>query len=148
MAQPQSEQPTPRLVIYDLAKQNGNTDFARDVRRGLTSNPKHLFPKYLYDALGSNLFEAICETDEYYLTRAEDEILTQNADEIIKQIPGCETLIELGSGSAEKTRRIIEALIRRRPELLFIPVDISVSALEESSHALLASYPTLKIRAY
>lgn len=148
MSHPQPEQSAPRLVIHNLAKQNGHTDFARDVREGLTSKPKRLFPKYLYDALGSNLFEAICQTDEYYLTRAEDEILKHNADEIISQIPACETLIELGSGSAEKTRKIIEALIRRRKDLLFIPVDISVSALEESSHALLDSYPTLKIRAY
>jgi L-histidine N-alpha-methyltransferase len=148
MSQPHPEEPTPRLVIHDLARQKVNSDFARDVREGLTSNPKHLFPKYLYDALGSNLFEAICETDEYYLTRAEDEILRNNADQIISEIPGCETLIELGSGSAEKTRAIIEALMRRRHELLFIPIDISVSALEESSQALLASYPSLKIQAY
>src|SRR2546423_5354676 len=148
MSHPQLEQSAPRFIIYDLAKQIGQTDFARDVREGLTSNPKQLFPKYLYDALGSNLFEAICQTDEYYLTRAEDEILKQNANAIISQIPKCETLIELGSGSAEKTRKIIEALVRRCTDLLFIPVDISVSALEESSHALLDSYPTLKIRAY
>src|SRR6185312_4835728 len=62
--------------------------------------------------------------------------------------PNCETLIELGSGSAEKTRKIIEAFMRRRRELLFMPVDISASALEESSHALLDSYPSLKIQAY
>jgi dimethylhistidine N-methyltransferase len=147
---PQSPSPESlsRLVIHDLAQRNGHADFARDVRRGLTSNPKHLFPKYLYDELGSRLFEAICQVDEYYLTRAEDEILTNHADEIVGSTPDCRTLIELGSGSAEKTRKIIEALIRRGGELLFVPVDISASALAESSHALLDSYPNLRIDAY
>ena len=137
-----------RLVIHDLARRNGHAEFARDIRTGLSSTPKHLFPKYLYDELGSRLFEAICQIDEYYLTRAEDEILTRHADEIVSAIPGCETLIELGSGSAEKTRKVIEALIRQNVELLFIPVDISASALQESSHALLDSYDSLKIKAY
>ena len=137
-----------RLTLHDLAQRNGHAEFARDVQLGLSSTPKYLFPKYLYDELGSRLFEAICQVDEYYLTRAEAEILTNHADQIITSIPNCETLIELGSGSAEKTRSIIEALLRQRSALLFIPVDISVSALEESSHALLDSYPNLRIRAY
>jgi dimethylhistidine N-methyltransferase len=136
------------LIIHDLARKNGPSDFAADIRRGLSSDPKHLFPKYLYDELGSRLFEAICEVDEYYLTRAEDEILATHADEIVAAIPGCETLIELGSGSAQKTRNIIEAFLRRQRDLLFIPVDISASALKESAHALLDAYPTLRIRGY
>lgn len=140
--------PPSRLVIHDLARRNGHADFARDIARGLSSTPKELYPKYLYDELGSRLFEAICEVDEYYLTRAEDEILANHADEIVAAIPECETLIELGSGSAEKTRNIIEALLRRRGELLFVPVDISASALRESSQALLDAYPNLKIQAY
>jgi L-histidine N-alpha-methyltransferase len=141
-------QPPARLVIHDLARRNGNTEFAEDVRRGLSSNPKQLFPKYLYDSLGSRLFDAICHVDEYYPTRAENEILTRHADEIVAGIPDCRTLIELGSGSADKTRSIIEAMLRRHTELLFIPVDISVSALEKSSRALLAAYPALHIEAY
>lgn len=136
------------MTIYDLARGNGHADFARDIRRGLSATPKHLFPKYLYDKLGSRLFEAICEVDEYYLTRAEDEILTNNADEIVQAIPDCRTLIELGSGSAEKTRKIIEAFMRRQDELLFMPIDISASALEESSLVLLSSYPRLRIEGY
>jgi len=144
----QSKPEQSRLIIHDLARRNGRADFARDVRSGLSSNPKHLFPKYLYDELGSRLFEAICQVDEYYLTRAEDKILTAYADDIVRATPNCETLIELGSGSAQKTRKIIAALSRRRGELLFIPVDISATALEKSSHALLDSYPNLKINAY
>ena len=142
------ESPRKRLIIHDLARRNGFAEFAADVQGGLSSNPKRLFPKYLYDELGSRLFEAICEVDEYYLTRAEDQILADHADDIVASMPDCQTLIELGSGSAQKTRKIIEALIRQRGELLFMPVDISATALEESSHALLDSYPELKIKAY
>lgn len=142
------EHPRRRLTIHDLAQRNGHVDFAQDIKRGLSADPKYLFPKYLYDELGSRLFEAICEVDEYYLTRAEDEILTTHAEEIVASIPECDRLIELGSGSAEKTRKIIEALIRQQGELLFVPVDISASALAESSHSLLDSYPELRINAY
>ncbi|HYW73477.1 MAG TPA: L-histidine N(alpha)-methyltransferase [Pyrinomonadaceae bacterium] len=143
-----SEAVTSRLVIHDLAKRNGHADFSRDIGAGLSSTPKHLFPKYLYDELGSRLFAAICELDEYYLTRAEDEILKHHADEIVRCLPNCDTLIELGSGSAEKTRRLIAAFTRERPELLFIPVDISPSTLEGSSRALLGDYTNLRIEAY
>jgi len=72
-----------RLIIHNLVKRDPMADFAEDVRRGLTSPSKHLFPKYLYDELGSQLFEAICLLPEYYLTRAEKEILTHHAGEIV-----------------------------------------------------------------
>jgi len=114
----------------------------------LSAQPKYLFAKYLYDDLGSQLFEAICHLDEYYLTRAESEILTRYADEIIESVPGSKTLMELGSGGASKTRTIIESLLNRQPELLFIPVDISALALESSSRSLLRSYSQLRIEAY
>jgi L-histidine Nalpha-methyltransferase len=148
LALPKLEEPASRLVIHDLARRNGQAEFARDVLQGLSSKPKQLFPKYLYDDLGSQLFEAICHVEEYYLTRAERQILTSHASEIVAAVPNCRTLIELGSGSAEKTRKIIEALIRQHGELLFIPVDISATALEESSRSLLQSYPGLRIRGY
>lgn len=137
-----------RLIIHDLAMRNGHVEFAQDVQRGLSSTPKQLFPKYLYDELGSRLFEAICQVEEYYLTGAEHEILTNHADDIVRATPDCYTLIDLGSGSAEKTRKVIDAFFRRQSDLLFIPVDISASALKESSHALLVSYPALQIEAY
>lgn len=137
-----------RLLIHDLLRQNSDADFAEDVRRGLSATSKSLFPKYLYDQLGSQLFEAICRLDEYYLTRAESEILARYAGEIVESVPGDKTLIEMGSGSASKTREIIEALLARQRELLFIPVDISASALENSSKSLLQSYPGLRIEGY
>jgi L-histidine Nalpha-methyltransferase len=148
MSQPHPQISSPRLVIHDLTKEDGHANFARDVRAGLSSNPKQLFPKYLYDELGSRLFEAICAVPEYYLTRAEHEILSTHADDIVAAIPDCDTLIELGSGSAEKTREIIEAMIRHRGQMVFVPVDISASALKQSSETLLGSYPELQIRAY
>ncbi len=140
--------PRTRLVIHDLSRRNGHANFAADILSGLSATPKHLFAKYLYDALGSQLFEAICRVDEYYPTRAESEILSRHADEIVSSVIDCETLVELGSGSAEKTRKIIEALLHKRADLLFVPVDISASALEKSSRSLLESYPGLRIRAY
>src|SRR5918993_2223700 len=103
MSQPEPHMSSRRFVVHDLTKQKGQTDFAREVREGLSSKPKQLFPKFLYDALGSKLFEAICHVEEYYPTRAETEILTRHSDEIVSSVPDCQTLIELGSGSAEKT---------------------------------------------
>ncbi|HXM34306.1 MAG TPA: L-histidine N(alpha)-methyltransferase [Pyrinomonadaceae bacterium] len=137
-----------RLVIHDLVKRDPLTDFAEDVRRGLSSQSKQFFPKYLYDELGSQLFEAICLLPEYYPTRAENEILTHYADEIVELTGRPNTLIEMGSGSASKTRLLIEALLRTQSALLFVPVDISASALESSSRILLQSYPSLRIEAY
>jgi dimethylhistidine N-methyltransferase len=137
-----------KLRIHNLVKREPRAGFAEDVRRGLATRPKRFLPKYFYDQLGSQLFEAICLLPEYYLTRAENEILEHSADEIVSSVAGKTTLIEMGSGSASKTRLIIEALLRKQTELLFIPVDISASALESSSRILLQSYPQLKIEAY
>src|SRR5918998_5878052 len=87
-----------RLVIHNLVREEARSSFADDVRSGLSSSPKHLFPKYFYDELGSQLFEAICLLPEYYLTRAENEILTRYADEIVSALDGAHvTLVELGS---------------------------------------------------
>src|SRR5437763_3862311 len=137
-----------RLLIHKLAIEEVSDDFAADVRRGLTARQKGFLPKYFYDELGSQLFEAICLLPEYYLTRAENEILQRYADEIVVSVDVQKTLVEMGSGSASKTRLIIEALLRRQSELLFMPVDISATALESSSRILLQSYPRLKIEAY
>jgi dimethylhistidine N-methyltransferase len=145
----QSE-PTPdsRLFIHNLAKRDPHTGFAEDVRKGLSALPKRFLPKYFYDELGSQLFEAICLLPEYYLTRAENEIIERYSDQIVASVEGNKTLLEMGSGSASKTRLIIEAVLRRQSELLFMPVDISATALESSSRILLQSYPRLKIEAY
>jgi L-histidine N-alpha-methyltransferase len=148
MSQENSDNAARRLLIHNLVREDARQSLADDVRRGLLAQPRQLFPKYFYDELGSQLFEAICLLPEYYLTRAENEILTRYADEIAAAVDGDKTLLEMGSGSASKTRLIIEALLNRQSELHFIPVDISASALETSSRVLLQSYPRLKITAY
>ena len=137
-----------KFLLHNLVKRDPRAGLAEDVRRGLATQPKRFLPKYFYDQLGSQLFEAICLLPEYYLTRAENEILVRYADEIVSSVAGDITLIEMGSGSASKTRLIIEALLRKQSELLFIPVDISASALDSSSRILLQSYPQLQIEAY
>lgn len=137
-----------RLTIHRLAEGGDSNAFASDVRAGLSVTPKALSPKYFYDELGSRLFEAICFLPEYYLTRAEGEILRTHADEIVSSIEGPVRLLELGSGSAEKTRFLIEALLSKQPELHYLPVDISDSSLELSSQRLLRLYPGLRITGF
>jgi L-histidine Nalpha-methyltransferase len=137
-----------RYTLVRLAQDSDLNAFAKDARAGLAANPKSLLPKYLYDDLGSKLFEAICLLPEYYLTRAEREILSSYADEIAESIEGPARLVELGSGSADKTRYLIEALIKKQGELHYLPIDISDASLEESSLELLKTYPQLRITAY
>ncbi|HYX26057.1 MAG TPA: L-histidine N(alpha)-methyltransferase [Thermoanaerobaculia bacterium] len=131
-----------------VGDEGARTSFADDVRHGLTSTPKHLYPKYFYDELGSRLFEAITALPEYYVTRCEAEILRGRAGEIVGALGGPLWLVELGSGDGQKTRLVIEALLERQETLEYVPVDISESAVETSSRALLLSYPDLRITAY
>src|SRR2546423_15356789 len=97
-----SAAPSNRLTIHRLAHAGEANEFAADVRAGLTARPKILPPKYFYDDLGSKLFEAICRLPEYYLTRAENDILSPPAEAIIEATDGPARLIELATGSAEK----------------------------------------------
>ncbi|MET9960770.1 L-histidine N(alpha)-methyltransferase [Streptomyces sp. NPDC006326] len=114
-----------------------------DVLHGLTHSPKVLPPKWFYDARGSELFEEITRLPEYYPTRAEREILLARAQEIAA-VSGARTLVELGSGSSEKTRHLIEAM----PALdTYIPVDVSESALSGAAQTLLAEHPGLRVHA-
>lgn len=148
-AEPVSVVPSPdRLELRRLPTGDGHASFAHDVAEGLTADPKVLRPKYFYDALGSYLFEAICLLPEYYLTRAESEILERSADEIAGALGGRLRMAELGSGSSVKTRYLIEALLRRQGTLHYLPVDISSSAIERSARELLGAYPGLSITAY
>lgn len=137
-----------RLIIHNLVRLDPSASFAEDVRRGLSSQPKRLSPKYFYDEIGSLLFDAICLLPEYYLTRAENEIIERYAKEIVSAVEGHVTLLEMGSGSASKTKLIVDALLEKQESLLFVPVDISASALESSSRILLQSFPRLQIEAY
>ena len=136
---------TARLTIIEERAGTLLADFARDVRAGLLGSPKSLPCRYFYDAEGSRLFEAICELPEYYLTRAEREILVQRSAELSARFAAEVTLVELGSGSAAKTQILIEALLCRDGMLRYVPVDISREMLEESARALLARYLDLHI---
>ncbi|KIF77976.1 histidyl-tRNA synthetase [Streptomyces sp. 150FB] len=114
-----------------------------DVLHGLTRTPKILPPKWFYDARGSELFEEITRLDEYYPTRAEREILIARAP-MIAAATRASTLVELGSGSSDKTRHLLDAL----PGLhSYVPVDVSGSALTGAAEALLGERPDLRIHA-
>ncbi|AUG81102.1 dimethylhistidine N-methyltransferase [Kitasatospora sp. MMS16-BH015] len=117
-----------------------------DVRHGLTASPKWLPPKWFYDARGSELFEEITRLPEYYPTRAEREILTARAGEIAA-LTKARTLVELGSGSSEKTRLLLDALRSLGTLGEYVPVDVSESALEGAGKALTTEYPDLAVRA-
>jgi len=121
--------------------------FADDVRAGLTARPKTLPSRYFYDPLGSAIFEAITLLPEYYLTRAETEILTAHADEIIARAQPSR-LIELGSGSSQKTRYLIEAGLRRQRKLEYSAIDISQTVLAATAKALRAQYTGLTVNSY
>ncbi|GGT45780.1 hypothetical protein GCM10010254_75610 [Streptomyces chromofuscus] len=103
-----------------------------DVTRGLNASPKQLPPRWLYDRRGSKLFEQITRLPEYYPTRAERAILTQRRAPAVADLIGARTLIELGSGSSEKTRLLLDALQERRPQIAYAPVDVSASALTQA----------------
>lgn len=121
--------------------------FAASVREGLFSKNKRFSCRFLYDAAGSELFERIMRLEEYYPMRAEAEILAARADEIVADLAAPIELVELGSGSAEKTERLIAAVLRRQERLVFRPIDVSQTALVKSSRRLLPLWPGLVIRA-
>lgn len=134
---------SPFLLTRTLPVDATDAALRTDVLNGLTRHPKTLPPKWFYDARGSDLFEEITRLPEYYPTRAEREILIDRAVEIAAA-SGARTLIELGSGSSEKTRHLLDAL----PELhSYVPVDVSESALRGAANALLEERPQLSVHA-
>jgi dimethylhistidine N-methyltransferase len=111
-------------------------DFAREVARDLALVPKQIQSKYLYDALGSSLFESICRLPWYRITRAEERLLTRRASEMVAPIADPVTLLELGCGSGEKVALLAEALRNRRRRVAVHLIDISPTALEQSERTL------------
>lgn len=122
--------------------------FAQAVREGLDSTPRTLPCRYFYDDEGSRLFEQICDLPEYYLTRTEDAILAEHADAMVAGWVADPVLVELGSGSSSKTRRLIEAALRAYGRLHYVPIDVSRSILAESAQALVDQYPALRVTGY
>lgn len=130
-----------RLLLRDVPA----ASLAVSVHNGLRATPKTLEPRFFYDDLGSALFEAITHLPEYYVTRAEAEILGMHAAEIAAAFRSPARLVELGSGNARKTRFLFDQLAHRALE--YMPVDVDAAMLERSGRDLLTDYPRLSITA-
>ncbi|MGB3352370.1 MAG: L-histidine N(alpha)-methyltransferase [Mycobacterium sp.] len=129
-----------------LAADAAEEALRRDVRDGLAQTPKSLPPKWFYDSVGSDLFDQITRLPEYYPTRAEAQILGARAAEIAAA-SGADTLVELGSGTSEKTRMLLDALRDRGSLRRFVPFDVDASVLTAAGAAIEKEYPGVEITA-
>jgi len=118
-------------------------DFGHDLMLALASRPRAISPKYFYDAVGSQLFDSICELPEYYPTRTELGILAGNAREIAAQIGPRAEIVEFGAGSLRKVRLLLEAM---KQPARYLPIDISGEHLSQSATALQRDYPGLDVQ--
>jgi L-histidine N-alpha-methyltransferase len=132
------------IRIESFLSETDERSLADDVLDGLTRPFKEIPAKHFYDARGSELFEQICELPEYYPTRAERAILLARADGIIRRT-GAGELVELGSGSAEKARILLDAMSRAGTLRRYVPLDVSESALEAASQELLDEFDELTV---
>jgi L-histidine Nalpha-methyltransferase len=133
-------------ITNHLAADAADQELRRDVRHGLAQTPKSLPPKWFYDSVGSDLFDQITRLPEYYPTRAEAQILGTHADQIVAAA-GADTLVELGSGTSEKTRMLLDALRNRGLLRRFVPFDVDVSVLTAAGAAIEQEYPGVEIDA-
>lgn len=117
----------------------------REIARSLRSDPPTLPSRYFYDERGSALFEEITRLPEYYPTRAEREILSRWADEIAERSRATQ-MVEIGSGSAEKTRLLLDALRKEKTLHSYVPLDVSEEFLRASAETLSRDYPGLRVR--
>jgi L-histidine N-alpha-methyltransferase len=136
----------PQIEIEVHLTAGGGATMAREVRLGLLMEPKELAPKYFYDERGSQLFERITELPEYYPTRAERTILAERSPEIVLAAGEPGTLVELGSGSAAKTRHLLSAMREAGCLDTYCPVDISEEITHGTAQCLVEEYPGLSIR--
>lgn len=126
------------------AERDRRRELAEDVLRGLTSSPKQLSPKWLYDDRGSRLFERITRLPEYYQTRTERAILERIAPSLVHDLRPT-ALVELGAGNAEKTRVLLNAMEEADLLRAFAPIDVSADALEAAVERLSAEYPEVRV---
>ncbi|MDT7556540.1 MAG: L-histidine Nalpha-methyltransferase [Pseudonocardiales bacterium] len=131
------------LDVY-LSESDAEAELRSDARFGLTAVPKVLQPKWFYDAAGSEIYERITALPEYYPFNAEREILRAQAGQIAAA-SGAEALVELGSGSSEKTRLLLDALSTHGTLRSYLPLDVSEAALREATSALAVDYPRLMV---
>ncbi len=136
--------PQHALLDIHLTDRDAAAALRADARAGLTATPKHLPPKWFYDARGSALFEEITALPEYYPTRTEAALLARSVDEIAVA-SGADTLVELGSGSSAKTRLLLDALHRAGTLRRYVPQDVSEAALRGALDELAAAYPGLAL---
>jgi L-histidine Nalpha-methyltransferase len=129
-----------------LAADSAYQALRRDVLDGLAASPKSLPPKWFYDSVGSDLFDQITRLPEYYPTRAEAEILRARSAEIAS-VSGADTLVELGSGTSEKTRTLLRALDDGGTLRRFVPFDVDASMLSAAATAIQREYPDIEIAA-
>ena len=133
----------PVLDVH-LSPDEAGTALRRDALEGLRSSPRTLPPKWFYDARGSELFDRITTLAEYYPTRTERALLVAHAD-AVAATSGADTLVELGSGSSEKTRVLLDALQRAGTLARYVPQDVSASALEAAAHEVAGEYPGIEV---
>ena len=134
-----------RIVLRNtLREQASPYDLHGDARAGLSSTPKTLPSKYFYDARGSHLFEMITRLPEYYLTRAETEILERESGRIVEALRP-KVLVEFGSGAARKTRILLDAMLERGLLEGYGPVDVSADASRHAADALTRDYPHIRV---
>lgn len=129
-----------------LAADSAATALRRDVREGLAQSPKMLPPKWFYDSVGSDLFDQITRLPEYYPTRTEAQILTDRSAEITAAA-GADTLVELGSGTSEKTRMLLDAMRDGGQLRRFVPFDVDAGVLRAAGDAIGQEYPGIEIDA-
>lgn len=131
-------------IANHLAADAARSALREDVRNGLGQQPKSLPPKWFYDDVGSDLFDQITRLPEYYPTRAEAEILRAHSAEVA-QLSGADTLVELGSGTSEKTRMLLDALQDVGALRRFIPFDVDAGVLETAGEAIARAYPGVRV---
>jgi L-histidine N-alpha-methyltransferase len=136
----------PPVVDVHLTQEDLKAALRSDVANGLTSDPKELPPKWFYDVRGSQLFDEITRLPEYYQTRAERAILDQHA-EFIARFGAADTLVELGSGTSEKTRLLLDAFAATDRFARFIPFDVSEATLRQAAESLSEDYPGITVHA-
>ncbi len=136
----------PPTVTVHLDADWASAGLVEDVRRGLGSRPLRLPPKWLYDDEGSRLFDKITRLDEYYPTEAERAILRLHADAIVAATDAT-TLVELGSGTSDKTRLLLDAFDRAHRLERFVPVDVAEQTLRDAADQVAREYPGVQVDA-
>jgi L-histidine N-alpha-methyltransferase len=139
-----SPQSVVRITVEDALGQDDGRTLADDARYGLTATLKQLPPKHLYDSRGAVLFDRICELPEYYPTRTERAILERVAGELVAAT-GASELVELGSGSATKTRLLLDAMADAGTLERFVAVDVTENVVREGAAELTREYPGLHV---